>query len=123
MSILVCLYWCATYFWDNSIKYLVLSPIPLRSYIGSTALSSKICYFGVTLSPILCQVFMEAATKYFSSLILSWVGSACVKNKKAPSSLQIIFACVMHTCSTCSLVIYPLLQPFKNHVFYLRSQP
>ena len=35
----------------------------------------KICAFGLTLSPILCQVFMESKTKASASLILSRVGS------------------------------------------------
>ena len=43
-------------------------------YMESIAWSSKICAFGVTLSPSLCQVFMDAATKATASLILSQVG-------------------------------------------------
>ena len=59
------LYWHAPSWWDNSIKSLVLS-----SYMDSIAWFSKIFAFGVTLSPILRQVFVETATKYPASLIL-----------------------------------------------------
>ena len=54
----VCLSWCAPSWWDNSTKYLVLSPRPLRACMDSIVWCSKICDFGVTLSPSLLQVFM-----------------------------------------------------------------
>ena len=104
----VCLYplrphvrmsWLAPYLWDNSIKSLVLSPRPLKSCMNSIAWSSKICAFSTTLGPSLRQVFMEAATKYPASLILSRVDSTCRKHKKAPSIWKKSFSYVMHICS------------------------
>ena len=53
------LFWRASSWWYNSIKSSVLSLRPLRAYIGSMVWSSKICAFGVILSPILRQVLME----------------------------------------------------------------
>ena len=76
--------------------------------------SSKIFPFCVTLSPILCQVSMEAVTKDLASLILSRSGPTCYKHDKSPSSRWKSFACVLHTCSKFSLVKYPILQTFNR---------
>ena len=64
-------------------KYSFLSPRPLRYYMNYISGSSKTCTFGVTLSTILRQVFMEAAIKAPASLILSLVGSTFRKHDKA----------------------------------------
>ena len=95
----VCLYWHAPSWWVKSIKYLVLSPRTLRAFMDSIALYSKIYAFGVTLSPILRQVFMESVTKSPFYPIFSRFGSTFRKHDKLPSIWQRIFSCVLNTCS------------------------
>ena len=111
----------ATSWWGNLIKYFFSSLRTLISCMGSIAWSSKICAFGVTLSPSLIQFFMEAVSKAPNSLMLSPVGWNLRKHKKAPPSWRGSFSCVLHTCLIFLLAIYHLMQPFKkiNFMYYI----
>ena len=73
LRICVCLSCNAPFLWVESIKYVVLSPRPLRALMKYIAWYSKIFAFCMTLSPILRQFSMELATKYPAYMILSWV--------------------------------------------------
>ena len=58
----------------------------IKSLHGLYCMVFKICDFGVTLSPSLHQVFMEAAKKSPASMILSRFGSTCLKHENVLSS-------------------------------------